>query len=115
MLSSCATNGSLPSRVGYCSAAWITKNSMIATPIAMRTICCFKRPPAGRLRRGGGGPRGEGVLRGPPPSSLQEEFHLHAGELDHVVILQRGGRRADLLAVHARARDALAVLTRRPQ
>src|SRR5882757_368274 len=101
--------GTRPSAVGYFSAACRTKSSVIAMPIAMRTICCFKRPPAGRLRRRGGWPRREGVLRGTPPSSLQEEFHLHAGELDHVVILERGGRRADLLAVHARARDALDV------
>src|SRR3954468_14891706 len=82
---------------------------MIAMPIAMRTMCCFKRPPAGRLRRRSGWPRRKGVLRGTPPSSLQEEFHLHAGKLDHVVVLERGRRRSDLLAVHRGARRALDV------
>src|SRR6267378_2595535 len=32
-------------------------------------------------------------------SSLQEEFHFHAGQLDHVVILERVRRGADLLAI----------------
>src|SRR3954463_6194206 len=53
------------------------KKSVIAMPIAIRTMCCFK----GR-------------------SALEEKLHLHAGELDHVVILERRGSRTDLLAVH---------------
>src|SRR5262245_58849323 len=65
---------------GYCSAALTTNNSVIARPAAIRTMCCF---------------RGAAVLLG-----LQEEFHLDAGELDHVVILERVRRGADLLAVH---------------
>src|SRR3954462_12342467 len=109
MLSSWLMNGTRPSAVGYHSAAWITKNRVIAMPIAMRTMCCFKRPPAGRLRRRSGWPRRKGVLRGTPPSSLQEEFHLHAGKLDHVVVLERGLLRSDLLAVHHGARRALDV------
>src|SRR3954468_12712860 len=100
MLSSWLMNGTRPSAVGYHSAAWITKNNVIAMPIAMRTMCCFKRPPAGRLRRRLKWPRRKGVLRGTPPSSLQEEFHLHAGEFDDVVILERSRRRSDLLPVH---------------
>src|SRR5256885_15269786 len=32
-------------------------------------------------------------------SRLQEEFHFHSGELDHVVILERVRRGADLLAI----------------
>src|SRR3954470_21129407 len=82
---------------------------MIAMPIAMRTMCFFTRPPAGRLRRRSGWPRRKGVLRGLPPSSLQKEFHLHAGELDHVVVLERSRRRSDLLAVQRRARRAFDV------
>src|SRR3954469_19916156 len=109
MLSSWLMNGTRPSAVGYHSAAWITKNKVIAMPIAMRTMCCFKRPPAGGLRRRLEWPRRKGVLRGTPPSSLQEEFHLHSGELDDVVILERGRRRSDLLSVHRRARRALDV------
>ena len=31
-------------------------------------------------------------------SRLQEEFHLHSGQLDHIVILERVRRGADLLA-----------------
>src|SRR5262252_6164496 len=87
----------------------MTKNSVIATPSAMRTMCCFMRPPAVDLRRRLGGPRRRELLRETPRSSLQEEFHLHAGELDHVVILERGRRRTDLLAVYRRARRAFDV------
>src|SRR3954470_3682999 len=109
MLSSWLMNGTRPSAVGYHSAAWITKNKVIAMPIAMRTMCCFNGPPAGGLRRRSEWPRRKGVLRGTPPSSLQEEFHLHAGELDDVVILERGRRWADLLPVHRGPRRALDV------
>src|SRR5580765_7617323 len=109
MLSSWLMKGTRPPEIGYHSAACATKNSMIATPIAMRTMCCFRRPPAGGLRRRSGWPRRKGLREGTPPSSLQEEFHLHAGELDHVVILERRRRRADLLAVHGRARRAFHV------
>src|SRR5580765_6712030 len=56
------------------------KNSVIARPTAIRTMCCF---------------RGASELLG-----LQEKFHLDAGELDHVVILERVRGGADLLAVH---------------
>src|SRR6266850_1479564 len=66
------------------------KNSVIARPMAMRTMCCFMLPPAdGRGRRGGSR----------PGSAFEEEFHLHAGELDDVVVLERSRRRSDLLAV----------------
>ena len=70
------TPASLPSRVGYSCAAWPMKNSVIARPIAIRTMCCFRA------------------------SGLEEEFHLHARELDDVMILERVRRRPDLLAVH---------------
>src|SRR5207244_4086992 len=85
MWSSCETKGSLPSSVGYFSAAWPMKNSVIASPIAIRTRCCFRA------------------------SGLEEEFHLHAGELDDVVVLERVRRRPDLLAVHVGAVGALDV------
>src|SRR5438105_13633937 len=85
MWSSCETNGSLPSSVGYFSITWATKNSVIASPIAIRTRCCFRA------------------------SGLEEEFHLHAGELDDVVVLERVRRRPDLLAVHVGTVGALDV------
>src|SRR6185295_18507801 len=66
--------------MGYCSAALAMKNSVIARPTAIRTVCCF---------------RGASELLG-----LQEEFHLDAGQLDHVVILERVRGGTDLLAVH---------------
>ena len=59
---------------------------MIARPTTILTMCCFRT-----------------ALR------LQEEFHLDAGELDHVVILERVRCCADLLAVDLRARRALDV------
>src|SRR5918992_4988918 len=83
MLSSCETKASRPSRVGYSFMACATNNSTIARPIAIRTRCCFRA------------------------SGLQEKFHLHAGELDDVVILERVRRRADLLPVHVGAGGAL--------
>ena len=43
----------------------------------------------------------EGIAKG--KSALEEEFHLHARELDDIVILERVRRRADLLAVHRRS------------
>src|SRR5512138_2352929 len=70
------------SRSGYCSAALATNNSATASPTAILAKCCF---------------RGAAELLG-----LQEEFHLDAGELDHVVILERVRRGADLLAIHFR-------------
>src|SRR2546425_479101 len=85
MLSSWVTKGSLPSRVGYFSITCATKNSMIARPIAIRTRCCFRA------------------------SGLEEEFHLHACELDDVMVLERVRRRPDLLAVHVGAVRALDV------
>src|SRR5919108_2489006 len=91
MLSSCETKGSLPSGLKYQSpiryqwAAWPIKNSVIASPIAIRTRCCFRA------------------------SGLEEEFHLDAGELDDVVVLERVRRRPDLLAVHVGTVGALDV------
>src|SRR3989442_11208720 len=61
------------------------KNSVIASPIAIRTRCCFRA------------------------SGLEEEFHLHACELDDVMVLERVRRRPDLLAVHVGAVRALDV------
>src|SRR5690606_38764706 len=51
------------------------------------------------------------------PSGLEEKFHLHAGELDDIVVLEgvRGG--ADLMPVHrgaARAFDVSDEITLRP-
>src|ERR1041385_3935554 len=71
---------------GYCSAALPRKNSVIARPTAIRTMCCFRTA-----------------------SGLQEEFHLDPGQLDHVVVLERVRRGADLLAVHLGALVALDV------
>src|SRR5262245_66228748 len=85
MLSSCATKASQPAPVRCFSIACTTKNSTIARPIAIRARCFLRA------------------------SGLQEEFHLHARELDHVVVLERVRRRADLLAVHVWARRALDV------
>src|SRR4051812_42887042 len=82
-LSSWVMKGSRPSRVGYIWAACAKHSSTIARPIAIRARCCLR------------------------VSSLEEEFHLHAGELDDVVILEPVGRRADLLAVHVGPRRAL--------
>src|SRR3954465_1304576 len=84
-LSSWVMKASRPSRVGYMWAACATNNSTIARPIAIRARC--------RLR----------------VSSLEEEFHLDAGELDDVVVLEPMGRRTDLLAVHAGPRRTLDV------
>src|SRR5260221_5856585 len=81
MLSSCRTKPT-----GYWRAALARKNSVIARPTAILTRCCFRT-----------------ALR------LEEEFHLDAGELDHVVILQRVRRGADRLAVDLGARRALDV------
>src|SRR5258706_4002403 len=50
----------------------------IASPSAIRTMCCFTLP----------------------ESALEEEFHLDAGQLDHVVVPERARRVADRLAVH---------------
>src|SRR6185503_11484428 len=75
--------------IGYCQAALPTKNSVTARPTAIRTMCCF---------------RGASELLG-----LQEEFHLDAGQLDHVVVLERVRRRADLLSIHLGALVALDV------
>src|SRR5947207_16001497 len=63
----------------YRSVVCPRKKRQIASPSAIRTICCFTRP---------------------RPSALEEEFHLHAGQFDHVVILQRVRRVADRLAVY---------------
>src|SRR6185436_561730 len=79
MLSSWETKRSLPSAVGNQPAACATKKSVIARPSA--------------------------TLR----SSLEEKLHLDARELDHVVILERMRRGADLLAVDGRAVGALDV------
>src|SRR5260221_12886292 len=81
MLSSCRTKPT-----GYWRAALARKNSVIARPTAILTRCCFRT-----------------ALR------LEEEFHLDAGELDHVVILQRVRRRADLLTVDLGTRRAFDV------
>src|SRR5258708_36535175 len=98
MLSSWETKASLPSPVGYFSAACTTNNSVIARPMAMRTMCCFMLPPADvRSRRGWSR----------PGSAFEEEFHLHAGKLDDVMVLERGRRRAHLQAIHCRAVRAL--------
>src|SRR3954454_10359467 len=75
----------------YRRAACPMKNSVIAMPIAIRTMCCFTLPRARRACE-----RAAEALR----SSLEEEFHLHAGELDDIVILERMRSGADLLAVH---------------
>src|SRR3954452_9368177 len=84
-LSSCVMEGSRSSPARCFWRACATKNSTIARPIAIRARC--------RLRA----------------SSLEEEFHLDAGELDDVVVLEPMGRRADLLAVHVGPRRALDV------
>src|SRR3954447_16401566 len=42
-------------------------------------------------------------------SGLEEELHFDAGELNHVVVLERVRRGADLVAVHRRALVALDV------
>src|SRR5688500_8742284 len=84
MLSSWLTKPSLPSSDGYQFAAWPMKNSVIARPIAILAICCFR-------------------------SGLQKKFHLHAGQFDHVVVLERVRRGADLLAVDRRPVGALDV------
>src|SRR5688572_17464704 len=84
MLSSWLTKPSLPSADGYQLAAWPMKKSVIARPIAILAICCFR-------------------------SSLQKKFHLDARQLDHIVILERVRRGADLLAVDHRAVGALDV------
>src|SRR5688572_5172324 len=83
--SSFETKARRPSCVGYLPAACTTNSSTIARPIAMRARC--------RLRASG----------------LQEKFHLHAGKLDDVVVLERVRRGADLLAVDVGARGALDV------
>src|SRR3954465_7895550 len=84
-LSSWVTEGSRSSPARCFWTACATKNSTIARPIAIRARCCLRA------------------------SSLEEEFHLHAGELDDVMILERVRRRADLLPVHVGARRALDV------
>src|SRR2546430_13952139 len=63
-----------------------TKNRTIARPIAIRARCCFR-----------------------PASGLEEEFHLHARELDDVVVLKRVRRGADRLAIDGRAVGAFDV------
>src|SRR6185503_8592195 len=79
MLSSWETKRSLPSAAGNHPAACATKNRVIARPSAIRRLC------------------------------LEEKLHLDAGELDHVVILERVRRGADLLTVDRRAVGALDV------
>src|SRR5918993_4956813 len=79
MWSSWETRRSLPSAVGNHSAAWATKNSVIARPSA--------------------------ILR----SGLEEELHFYACKLNDVVVLQRMRRGADRLAVDRRAVGALDV------
>src|SRR5438128_4805548 len=56
-----------------------TKNSVIARPRAILTMCCLKSALSG----------------------LQEEFHLDAGQFDDVVVLEGMGRGADFLTVDA--------------
>src|SRR2546422_8158460 len=56
-----------------------TKNSVIARPSPILTMCCLRSALSG----------------------LQEEFHLDAGQFDDVVVLERMGRGADFLAVDA--------------
>src|ERR1051325_1438517 len=75
--------------IGYCQAALATKNSVTARPTAIRTMCCF---------------RGASELLG-----LQEKFHLDAGQLDRVMVLERVRRGANLRAVHLGALVALDV------
>src|SRR6185436_6029285 len=82
----------------YRSVVCPRKKRQIASPSAIRTICCFTRP---------------------RPSALEEEFHLHAGQLDDVVVLQRVRRVADRLAIDRRLlrafhmRDEVAVRAER--
>src|SRR6266849_7869126 len=54
-----------------------TKNSAIARPRAILTMCCLRSALSG----------------------LQEEFHLDAGQFDDVVVLERMWRGGDFLAV----------------
>src|SRR6267378_1114345 len=54
-----------------------TKNSTIARPSPILTMCCLRSALSG----------------------LQEEFHLDAGQFDDVVVLEGMGRGADFLAV----------------
>src|ERR671939_1769839 len=58
-------------------SAYPTKNPTIARPSPILARCCLS----------------VGL------SGLQEEFHLDAGQFDDVVVLERVGRGADLLAV----------------
>src|SRR3954469_23299223 len=67
-------------------SASTTKNNTIARPSPILTMCCFR-----------------------PVSGLQEKFHLDAGQLDHIVVLQGMGRGADFLTVDSRALGALDV------
>src|SRR5687768_15181401 len=83
--SSCETQAIRPSCVGYFPAACSANSSTIASPTAIRARC--------RLRASG----------------LQEEFHLHAGKLYDIMVLERVRRGADLLAVDVGARGALDV------
>src|SRR6266850_224485 len=79
MLSSWETKRSLPSAVGNHPAACATKKRVIARPSAILRL------------------------------AFEEELHLDAGELDHVVILERVRGGADLLAVDRRALRAFDV------
>src|SRR6185295_7959119 len=84
MLSSSLMMPILPSAVGYVLATCPRKSSVIARPIPILAIWRFSL-------------------------GLQEEFHLDACKLDHVVVLQRVRRRPDLLAVDRRAARAFNV------
>src|SRR5215218_7841657 len=67
----------------------------MARPSAIRTRCCLNW-----CRRVGGES---------PRSDLDEEFHLHAGQLDQIVVLERMRSGADCIAVDRRMHGTLDV------
>src|SRR5258706_4414169 len=76
MLSSCSTKPIGERPMTTPSRVLPMKSSVIARPIAILAMFCFRTA-----------------------LGLEEEFHLHAGQLDHVVVLERVRRGADFLAV----------------
>src|SRR3954462_10950085 len=60
----------------YSSDAWPTKTRTMSNPRAIRTMCCLKRPSLGS--------RNERESS----SAFDEELHLYARELDHVVVVE---------------------------
>src|SRR3954471_21596766 len=79
MLSSCWTKPIGERPMTTPSMVLPRKSSVIARPIAILAMFCFRTA-----------------------LGLEEEFHLHAGQFDDVVILERMRRGADFLAVDRR-------------